>query len=85
MRDSTRHCTVTVQEIDHVLIDVIVLHNDVTWNLFCWSFCFLNDCNRIYGLAYLTSDVGSCVQSETVYWSVSKLGDNVLCIACLYN
>jgi hypothetical protein len=42
-------CTVTVQEIDHVLIDVIVLHDDVTWNLFCGSFSFLNDSNRTYG------------------------------------
>jgi hypothetical protein len=39
-------CKVTVQEIDPILSDVIVLHNDVKRNLFYGSLSFLNDSNR---------------------------------------
>jgi len=39
-------CKVTVQEIDPILCDVIVLYNDVKRNLFYGSLFFLNDSNR---------------------------------------
>jgi hypothetical protein len=45
IRVQALQCKVTVQEIDPILNDVIVLHNDVKRNLYYGGLAFLNDSN----------------------------------------
>jgi len=66
LRVQALQCKVTVQEIDPILSDVIVLHNDVKRNLFYGSLSFLNDSNRTCEWTYMTSIVRSFVHSKRV-------------------